>query len=200
VATLQFESPLHWPASIPATPRANQRSDHGFPAQTLSESIGYLEQELKELHASGALSLDVEQPLVERLRKKVGSRTGIALTIKYHGRTYHLTCDRWLTVEANIYALHLALRQWRNMERWGIATIPQLLAGFVPSVAAHASAPANSGVIWMEALGLGTTATLDDAVAVYHRRAKQVSHDQEAMTRLNQMMEEARAYFSSQNG
>jgi hypothetical protein len=199
VAILQFESPLQWPASVHATPRANQRSDHGFPAQTLSESIGYLEQELKDLHATGVLSLDIEQPTVERLRKKVGSRTGIALTVKYHGRTYDLTCDRWLTVEANIYALHLALRQWRNMERWGIATIPQLLCGFEPHAAVQPSAPRALGA-WMEALGLGTTATLDDAVAVYHRRAKQVSHDQEAMTRLNQMMDEARAYFSSQNG
>jgi hypothetical protein len=179
------------------TPRGSQRSDHGFPPSlTLGESIGYLEQEISELHASGTLSLDVEQPLIERLRKKVGSRTGACLQLKHHGRNYALACDRWLAPEHNIYALHLALRQWRNMERWGIGNMPVLLEGFAPDHATAVTGRTGALQSWMEAMGLGPTATLDDAVAVYHRRAKQTSHDSEALTRLNLMMDEARAYFA----
>jgi hypothetical protein len=182
--------------------RNQQRSDHGFPTPlALVDAITYLEQEMQALNiTSGILFLDIEQPMVERLRKKTGSRTGACLHIKYQGKGYVLACDRWQTPEHNIYALHLAFRQWASMERWGVGSVPLLLHGFeserVPETGLMMDESAMDN--WMLALGLGPTATLEDAVAVYHRRAKQSAQDPEMLSRLNALMDEARAHFARQ--
>jgi hypothetical protein len=198
-SALKYTAPLSWPLSIPATPRAQQRTDHGFDLNfSIAEAVEYLERELVEFGITG---LDVEQPAIERLRKKVGSRTGACLTLKVQGAEYLLTCDRWQNIEHNVYALHLALRQWRNMERWGIGSLHQLLHGFTANKSSAASAGVKSAkstgtMLWMDALGLGPTATLEDAIAVYHRRAKAIAQDTEALSRLNSIMDDARQYFS----
>lgn len=197
---LKFESPLVWPDWMPATPRANQQREPSFPARiTLEESIRYLEQELADIGAGGTLYLDVEQPLVERLRKKVGSRTGASLKLRHHDINHVIACDRWQSMEHNIYALHLAVRAWRNVERWGVAPLSVSLRGLETGVGTDGqfSADENALTPWMKRLGLGPTATLEDAVAIYHRRARALSQDDEALTKLNILMEEVRAHFST---
>lgn len=197
---LTFEAPLEWPKDIRPTPRASQRNDHGFaPHILLAQSINYLEQELEALKANGKLLLDIEQPLIDRLRKTIGNRTGACLQFRYRSKGYVLACDRWDTVEHNVYALHLALRHWRNLERWGIGELPRLMYGFEDSVmgiGAIQDSYDTKLLSWMEVLGLGPTCTLDDAIAVYHRRAKQVADDTQALTRLNMLMDEVRVYFN----
>jgi hypothetical protein len=199
MAKLQFESPLAWPEGMETTPRAQQRSDHGFSDQmTLAESLAYLEEEVAAVATKGTLYLDIEHPNQDRLRKKVGSRSGACLTLRIDGMDYVLACDRWQLPEHNIYALHLALRQWRNMERWGLGGIPQLLNGFCARVRTAGDSKRGAVTLppWMEEMGLGPSATLDDAIAIYHRRAKQLTQDTDGMARLNGLMEEARAHFS----
>lgn len=203
MSTLRFESHLNWPDWLPVTSRVNQRGDHGLTADiTLTDSIGYLQQELQDMPASGVLSLDMDQPLVERLRRKTGSRSGVALTLRYNERSYTLACDKWLTLEHNIYALHIALRQWRSIERWGVAPMGVLLYGFQGSGLntadmQTAASVSESNHHWMAALGLGPTATLEDAIAVYHRRAKQAAQDSDTLAKLNIVIEDARNYFAS---
>jgi hypothetical protein len=48
---------------------------------------------------------------------------------------------------------------------------------------------------WMQLLGLGLTATLQDANAVYRARAKGVQHDEEALIALNSAIEQARHHL-----
>ena len=198
---LRFEAPLSWPEGLPATLRSSQRTDHGFSAQiSLQQAVGYLAEEMQDdrFHAA-ILSMDIEQPLVDRLRRKVGNRTGACLQLKYNSKTYVIGCDRWLTLEHNVYAISLAIRHWRNMDRWGIGSLAALLSGFEAHVNEVTNTTTTSTSIvpeWMEALGLGPSATLEDAVAVYHRRAKMVADDSQALTKLNLVMHDARAYFA----
>lgn len=197
--TLTFKAPLIWPEGLPATPRTSQRNDHGFSPMTLAEAVAYLEEELQDLTlANATLYLDTEQPLVDRLRKKVGSRTGACLQFRLLNKAYVLTCDRWQLTEHNVYALHLAFRHWRNIERWGVGTLPMLLSGFeVDRVHEATEEQAQTVEPWMNQMGLGPTSTLEDAIAIYHRRAKMLAHNSEELTKLNILMEEIRAYFAS---
>ncbi|MBI1236933.1 MAG: hypothetical protein GC188_09655 [Alphaproteobacteria bacterium] len=172
---------------------------------SIEESIRFLEQEIQHLGCNATLSLDVEQPNVERLRKKVGSRTGASLQLKFPQDNYVIACDTWQLIEHNIYVLHLAIRQWRNMEKWGIAPLPVLMHGFTPPMVSG-SVSGISGEKqdwnlpdWMEQLGLGPTATLEDAQAIYHRRAKQYAQDTDALAQLNIMMEDVRAHFAKKS-
>ncbi len=110
-----------------------------------------------------------------------------------------LTCDRWQKLEHNIYALHLCFRQWRNMDQWGIATLPTLMAGFEVDRTPDKIGASEDAMECLSYFGLGNNATLDDAVAIYHRRAKTFSQDTEGLTKLNLAMDELRDYFSKKS-
>src|SRR5690606_20014849 len=111
------------------------------------------------------------------------SDNGACLHLTLNGQQYRLACDRWSPVEQNIYALHLALRNLRNIVQWGVGNIEIAFCGFNPMIqksvgAGGATQNAASGSTledWRLTLGLGPTATLDDAQAVYRRRAKSVA-------------------------
>lgn len=199
---MRYKAPLSWPESLPTTPRANQSNDHGFsPNITLQEALAFLEQEIKEANISdAALYIDVEQPLVERLAKKVGTRSGACLHITYRARGYIFACDRWVKLEHNVYTLHLAFRQWRNMERWGIGSLATLMAGFEADRTSESAVTSEGTLESFRLFGLGPTATLDDAIAIYHRRAKSLSQSDPAFTQLNLAMDELRGYFTHKTG
>lgn len=197
---LHYKSPLSWPDSIPVTPLMQQRNDNGFSADmTLTDAINFLKSEIESAGIGQAvLYIDVEQPQVERLRKKVGSRTGACLHIKYREKSYIITCDRWQRLEHNIYAMHLVIRQWCNMERWGVGSFSTLMAGFEINYvddATEANVLSDNIVECLKIFGLGITATLEDATAIYHRRAKTLAHDNEKLVQLNLKMDEIRNYF-----
>ena len=198
---LYYKSPLSWPDSIPVTPRMQQRSDNGFSTDmSLTDTLNFLKSEIEAAGIGHAvLYLDVEQPQVERLRKKVGSRTGACLHLKHRDKGYVITCDRWQRMEHNIYAMHLVLRQWCNMERWGIGSLSALMAGFEINYTdddiADESVAFENIVECLKSFGLGGTATLEDATAIYHRRAKALAHDNEKLVQLNLQMDEIRSYF-----
>ncbi|MGE3714022.1 MAG: hypothetical protein AB7F82_05775 [Alphaproteobacteria bacterium] len=205
MAKLEFSAPLNWPQWIPVTPLAYRKNDRNFaPPMEMEESIRFLQQELDGLGCDAVLSTDIDQPLNERMTRKLGSRPGAVMELHYMDSRYVVACDQWLLLAHNIYALHLALRQWRSMERWGIAPLPVLLGGFVVRAQQEQSStgkPSASASVekWMEEMGLGPTATLDDLEAVYHRRARRIADDTDALVRLNITMETARAYFKARS-
>ncbi len=196
---LHFRSPLSWPNSIAVTPFMKQRSDNGFSANlTLTEAINFLKEEIEVMGITSAvIYTDIEQPHVERIRKKVGNRTGACLHIKHHGKEYVITCDRWQSLEHNIYALHLLLRQWNNIVKWGIGTVEILMAGFEAGRTYSDNSNSEDIEECLKKFGLGSTATIEDAIAIYHRRAKTVTDDKEQLVKLNLQMDEIRKYFAS---
>jgi len=178
-----------------------QRSDNGFsPSITLTDATNFLKEEIDSAGiAQATLYLDVEQPNIDRLRKKIGSRTGACLHIRYRDHSYIITCDRWQRTEHNVYAMHLVLRQWCNMEKWGIGSLPALMAGFeinYENDIFSADESVENIEECLKSFGLGANATLEDATAIYHRRAKSLSHDNEQLVQLNIAMDQIRDYFS----
>ncbi len=198
---LHYRAPLSWPESIPVTPLMKQRSDNGFSQNiTLTDATNFLKEEIDLAGiAQATLYLDVEQPNIERLRKKIGSRTGASLHIRYRDRSYIITCDRWQRTEHNVYAMHLVLRQWCNMEKWGIGTLSSLMAGFeinYENDILNDYETIENIEECLKGFGLGANATLEDATAIYHRRAKAFAHDNEQLVQLNIAMDQIRNYFS----
>ena len=112
-----------------------------------------------------------------------------------------IACDHWQTLDHNMYAIHLALRAMRNFEEWGVATQSYALSLFSGNITmkdiAHELDEDGYGLPgWMMALGLGPTASIEDANAVYRRRAKELAHDEDALLELNQAIEEARRHLN----
>ena len=205
MTTLAYKAPLHWPNTKDAT-KANQRTHaSGFPTTlTMRESLAYLEEEVRGLSPQTAiLYSNVEQLNNDRLRKKLNNETGVTLELKIAGKNYFLACDRWASMEHNIYALHLAVRNARNYEKWGIGSLEDALYGFASVKAKHDVADYQQQEVraleieeWMALLGLGPTATLDDAQATYRRRAKALAEDTDSLIQLNNAMDEARRHLS----
>jgi len=204
---IKYLSPLKWPAHIAATPLTKQQTDSGFSTNmTLNDALRFLDEELSAAGINQAtLYTEIEQISSERLRKRLSSRTGVSLYIKYFDREYIITCDKWQRLEHNIYALHLALRNWCNMEKWGVGSIQTLIAGFGSSRATdqiqnsedinYKRSDDNTALLYE--FGLSENSTLDDATAIYHRRAKSFANDEENLVKLNLIMDKIREYFEN---
>lgn len=205
---INYQFPLQWPKGWPQTPANHRTYNNGFKQNmSMEEALTYLEEEVHDLKPDTAsLSSDVEHIKNARLRKRTGNESGVCLIIGFGTQRFHIPCDRWYMVEHNLYAIHLALRQYRNIEKWGIGSWQQIMQGYLVQgthniQAASIKTPDNIGgttlASWQSALGLGPTATLEDAHATYRRRAKDHKDDQQALIELNLAMEDARKHFGA---
>jgi hypothetical protein len=199
MTSIKFSHPLHWPNGFPRTEKWEKSINHSFkPGLTMQEALTFLYEELKELGVKKAtLCTDYENIEQPRAIRRIGSDNGAALRIEIDNRIYQLACDRWVAIEQNIYALHLALRNLRSIVLWGVGNLENVFGGYA---AGNAQTSAFNGGMsvndsameeWRIQLGLGPTATLDDAQAVYRRRAKNFANNQEELMKLNLAMDAA---------
>lgn len=204
MADIRYEYPLKLPSGWTTTPPSVRAFNTAFPRiLTLADSLRFLEEEIREFPFTAAVVYTNYQHVTnERLRKKVAiDVAGASVLLKCYGREHMIACDHWQQTEQNLYAIHLALRAVRNLEDWAIATRSYALSLFSGNLAVKESAREDSGgdgthlPQWMQNLGLGPTATIEDANAVYRRRAKELEGDEEALLRLNQYIEEARKHL-----
>ena len=196
---IRYEHPLKYPPRWVPTPQNSRSQKNNFPRSlTLAEAIRYLEEEVRTWKAYLTTVYSSYQYLNnERLRKKIANDSGVSVSIKIGLTFYHITCDKWYLIEHNIYAIHLALRAMRNIEEWGIASKESLLGLSAPAPTREMAEAAHDVQLpeWMTALGLGPTATIEDANAVYRRRAKMFVEDEEGLLGLNNAMDEARKHL-----
>jgi len=204
-------SPLKWPTHLPITPPMLQGVDNGFsPNITLSDALRFLDDEVSvPAFKSATLYSDYEHIATERLRKKIGGSVGVALYMKTIDREYIVACDKWKKIEHNVYALSLAVRNFTQMEKWGVCDIAKAMAGFganrkedviVEKSERVQERRGDSSVECLTKFGLSEYATLEDAIAIYHRRAKFFSDDSEALVELNLAMEQVRKHFAQNTG
>jgi hypothetical protein len=196
---IQIESPLRLPEGWQRTLPHNAVFNEKFASNmTIEEAVRYLQDEVNSVNAhSATLYTNYTALLNERTRSKHGQSEGASLEIAIGAAKGFLACDKWRTLPHNIYALQLAIRHLRLFEEWGIATAEYMLVPFDRRKelrnGMHGSYKADGGVPeWMEVLGLGATATLNDANTIYRQRAKLVAHDENALIILNQAIEQAR--------
>lgn len=194
---VEFKHPLRVPKGWLTTPTHQRTFNESFkPDMTMKEALMYIKEELERFGARSAVVFtDVENINNERLRRKSGSETGVSVQLGLGEQRYEFFCDSWQLLEHNLYAISLLLRNFKNMERWGVGELSKLMRGYLDTAyggdddIAHSVIDASD---WRSALGLGPTATLDDADAVYRRRAKVVASDPEALMLLNRAIEAAR--------
>jgi hypothetical protein len=197
---LQFSCPLKWPTGKKATPPAERSQTAGAPSSLkIEEAIEYLRAELKDFPATSAiLTSDYQAISDERLRSKIGHSSGASLILDCEGICFEMSCDKYHGIQLNIYALHLLLRHTLNMIKWGLGDVKTLLAGYrVNSDSMVTGKITLSGSEWwLQFLGLGGTAKVSDANAVYRSRAKDAGEDTDALLKLNEAISHARKHLS----
>jgi hypothetical protein len=178
--------PLQWPEGWPRTWTGAQKAG---PYRTeLPGALKNLRAELrllcgdaaaKTLVLSSNYTLGVERP----------PDPGVVAYFTWEGEQVAIPCDRWATIAQNVQAIALTIEAMRAIERHGAKhMVKAMFRGFVAL-----PAPAKG---WRQVLGVGPSASLDDAEAAYRAAARSAHPDRggtdERMAALNAAIAEAR--------
>jgi hypothetical protein len=201
MANIECKSPLIWPDRIPETePHLRSMPSTGVtPNLTFQQALEFLTTEAFVFPADHmVLNTNYESTHEGGLRKKSGTSPGASLHFAYDGNQYLIPCDRWNTTPHNIYALHLMLRNIMQNMKWGFSPLNVLLHGYMAHImesSLAAAGPVTNNAWWMQFLGLGPTARVGDANAVYRSRAKEIGQDEEKLLKLNEAISLARQHL-----
>jgi hypothetical protein len=191
--------PLEWPIGWKRTRSrvaSTFRTMHTQNRQlTVTIATTRLEDELDRLGAkSPTLSTNVSLRLDGRPRSDENpADPGAAVYFSFRGKATVLACDRYRAVADNIAAIAAHIDALRRIERYGVGTIEQALAGYK-------ALPADSAADWRTQFGFsaGSQPTLAQVEDAFREAAKQRHPDAGGsdveMARVNR----ARAYARSE--
>jgi len=180
--------PLEWPLGWR---RAKSRRYGLFKADkrtiNVEQATYRLEAQLDRLGAKHAtLSTNVSLNLrgIPRGDERP-SDPGVAVYFSFNGKATVLACDSYYMVADNIAAIAAHVDALRRIDRYGVGTIEQALAGYK-------ALPADTAADWRAVLGFekGSRPTIDVLTTAYHDWAKQkhpdvTKDDGAAMAHLN---------------
>lgn len=184
--------PLQWPAGKPRTrerraaPFGKQSSSGGREALTVAGALGRLQREIDALGARQyVLSSNLELRLdgLPRSNQSEPRDSGVALYFQLAGQPHCMACDTYYRAADNIAAIAKHIEATRAIERYGVASMAEMFAGFAALPSPAAPRP------WWEILGVSQHATIDQINAAYREKAKRAHVDaggsDAAMTELN---------------
>lgn len=204
MAILQIASSLNWPAHIPVTDRLLRQVNPQFQFNmSEQEAVMFVEDELARTPqvTAAVLTCDAMNVNSSLPTQYLSKNTGASLRLTIDDIRFYLCCDRWQGLAHNIYALHLGLRYYRQLSEWGLGSLSLLMGGLRENALHNGMASASSapGTVmeWQRVLGLGPTATLEDANSLYRVRAKAIGeNDPELLRALNIAIQQARESLS----
>lgn len=158
--------PLAWPMGWPRTPRyKQQRASFKSFRQAVSVYVGTqrLETQLDMLGARNpTLSTNLSLRLDGRPRTEgEPDDPGAAVYFTFKGKATTMACDRWDRVADNIAAIAAHVDALRRVDRYGVGSLEQALAGYK-------ALPADTAADWRKVLGFPTDARVS-AEAVHNR-------------------------------
>lgn len=196
--------PLQWPQGRPRTAQRKRATfnkkvptGRGYDSTkelSVADGIGRMQNELDRLGARQyVLSTNVELRLdgLPRSGQKEPSDPGVALYFQLDGKPHCLPCDTFDRVADNIAAIAKHIEATRAIERYGVASLSEMFAGFTALPAPNAKRS------WRAVLGLTETSypaaprivTAEMINEAYKRLAKTRHPDNggsdEAMSELN---------------
>lgn len=165
--------PLQWPAGWL---RAKGRERAAFSTKqsadgrlSIFQATARLEQQLDLLRARNPiLSTNVQLRLDGRPRSDMEpSDPGAAVYFGFRGKATVFACDRWTRVADNIAAIAAHIDAIRRVERYGIGSLEQALAGYK-------ALPADSAADWRRVFSLPAGhVTADQLDEAYKRLARE---------------------------
>jgi hypothetical protein len=173
--------PLEWPIGWPRTPpherqRAPFRSTSTQPGGTKREvrvsvfaATQRLERQIELLGGDNpTLSTNVSLRLDGRPRSEgEPSDVGVALYFSFKKKPTVFACDRFNRVADNIQAIDWHIDALRRVERYGVGSIEQALAGYK-------ALPADSAANWRAVFGfpIGSRPTVDEVDKAFKAAAR----------------------------
>ena len=202
--------PLQWPAGRQRTKyRKHGQFNKKVPtgkgwsrSQELSvaDATRRLQDELDRIGARyPVISSNVELRLdgLPRSGQPEPDDPGVALYFDLKGEPHCLPCDTYKRVADNIAAIAKHIEATRAIERYGVASIKEMFAGF------HALPAPNQAesALWWNVLGVSQGASIEEIETAYRKKAKAAHPDSggthAAMAELNAARRQAREAVGS---
>lgn len=175
--------PLSYPTSQPRTPYSQRkhaaftkRTRGGFGASgkhSVAESARELQAELRRMGAKDMIissNLKVKADGFPYSAQKNPDDPGVAVYFKWNKRDVVFACDKWLTVEDNLWAIVKHIEALRGQERWGVGSLDQAFAGYM-------ALPDPDAKTWFEVLNLDKNASNDEIKARWRELSKRYHPD-----------------------
>lgn len=166
--------PLTWPMGWPRTARPERAR---FGDHSRAYAIGNVMDEVRKL---GGTQVVVSTNLTLRLdgqARSVQKRPddeGVAIYFSLNGQQRCFPCDRWDSIEHNLWAIAKSIEALRGLDRWGAKTMVEAaFRGF------QALPPPDGSMtigkverVWYEVLGVSADAPQEVRKAAYRALAK----------------------------
>lgn len=201
------KTPLTWPNNVARTP-PHQRTQARFGDWSITQAGLFVLEEINRLNHRGFPDFEDGSVIISsNLRYKMDGMPygqqpqpadpGVAVYFnlcferggKWHERPVVLSCDKWLRVEWNLYAVGKDIEAQRGRHRWGCTNVEQAFRGYI------AIPERTGGSSWWEILGVASTASETDVREAFRDKALTEHPDkggtQERWLRLQEALEQA---------
>jgi len=179
--------PLSWPNNQPRTNPQDRKharfltqsrhSDYsGYrPGRkhTVSESARELEHEIRLLGGDEMIissDLRVKANGLPYSSQRTPDDPGVAVYFQWHDRDLVFACDKWTSIEDNLWAIVKHIEALRGQERWGVGSLDQAFAGY-------AALPDPNDRKWWEVLNIRPDANNEEIKQAYRNKAREYHPD-----------------------
>lgn len=159
--------PLSWPVMWPRT-SSYQRKNAAFADRSLAKARDFVLDELRLLKARNPIistNIILRQDGLPRSGQKGPADPGVAVYFVLNGKAKVLACDKWYTVEDNLWAIGKHIESLRGQQRWGVGTVDQAFTGYD-------ALPAPKSAWWV-VLGVSQDADEEIVKSAYRSKVKQ---------------------------
>ncbi len=164
--------PLSWPFGWERT-NQYQRKQSQFGRHSIISSARILENEIRLMHGRHMIistNLRVRNDGIPYSAQKQPDDSGVAVYFDWKNKPIVFACDKYRTVEDNLWAIVKHIEALRGQERWGVGSLDQAFAGY-------AALPDPNQKQWQEVLNVAKTATNEEIRYAYLQLAKQYHPD-----------------------
>ena len=176
--------PLSWPVNQARTDAGQRRRaafstrNRGFsygPSRkhSIAESAHELEAEIRRMRGNDMIissNLKVKSNGMPYSAQRTPDDPGVAVYFKWQDRDLVFACDKWLSIEDNLWAIVKHIEALRGQERWGVGSLDQAFAGYM-------ALPDPDQRDWWDVLGVDRMTRDAEIRMAYIRLAKQYHPD-----------------------
>src|SRR4051812_21708674 len=125
IVTTQNAYPLAWPATWKRTARSQIRRA-AFGKHSMIESVDETTNELRQMNARDVVistNIELRNDGWPRSNQRKPDDCGVAVYFALNKQPRVLACDRWDSVEHNLWAIAKHIGALRGQDRWGVGTV-----------------------------------------------------------------------------
>jgi hypothetical protein len=164
--------PLSWPLGWERT-QSGKRVRSSFGRHSIINSARILENEIRLMRGKNLIistNLRVRNDGIPYSNQRTPDDTGVAVYFDWKSKPIVFACDKYTTVEDNLWAIVKHIEALRGQERWGVGSLDQAFAGY-------AALPDPTQRKWWEVLEIAPNSSEEMIDAAYKTLARKYHPD-----------------------